>query len=62
MQRAAGAADDEKLLRRPPLGQRDLLLKEIDKAYSLGLQGLGVERGRGQARQGVGFEEDRPLL
>ena len=43
-------------------GQRDLAFQEVGEFDPLRLQRLGVERGLGQARQGVGFEIDQPLL
>src|SRR5579863_3440405 len=47
---------------RPPLRDRDLSLQEIDEIDALRLQLLRIERGLGQARQGVGLEIDRPVV
>ena len=50
------------LFRRASFRQRDLVAQEIGELDSLGVKRLRIERGLGQARQGVGLEIDRPLV
>jgi hypothetical protein len=56
-----GTGGTRLLCPQAPFCQHNLILQEIGKGDALNLQRLGIKRGLGQARQGVGFEIDRPV-